>query len=505
MSLGPKFEAFRDRLGQLSDIDSALLVLHWDQQAYMPPGGAEGRAAQISTLSRLAHERLVSDDFAASLADAQAELDGTDPDSDEARMLWWAEREVSQRRKVPASWVSEFTRATTLATQAWQHAKAVSDFAHFQPYLETVVGLQRAYSEFFAPYDHIYDPHLERFEPMMGTAEVIAIFDQLRPTQRKLVSALAERPQFDDGMLKRDFDPARQAQFAGELVQALRFDLDRGRYDTSAHPFTVLFSVGDVRFTIRADPDNLDQLIFSTLHELGHALHFQGASPRLERTALRGFNLFALAESQSRTIENLVGRSLPFWQAFYPRLQALFPAQLGGVDLSAFYRAVNRVQPSLIRVRADEATYNLHIMLRFELELALLDGSLQVAELPEAWSQRMQRDLGLQPPDDAHGVLQDVHWSWGYFGNFPAYALGNVIASQLWERVRTDIPDLDQEMARADFEDLLSWLRQNVHRHGYKLPTTELLLRVTGAGLTAEPYLRYLQEKYGQIYGLNGL
>lgn len=502
--MGRAYESFRKQLGVASDLDAAIQVLHWDQQTYMPPGAGQGRAAQLSVLSQRSHEHVISEVFLHILEAAKSEVNGADPDSDEARLVWWAEREATRRRKVPPEWVAEFSRTTSLSSQAWEQAKANADFAHFRPHLEEIVRLQRAYSGFFAPNEHVYDPHLDQFEPLMRTAEVKAVFDRVRPRQLELVRAIAERPQPDTSLFDQEFGTPGQMEFVADLVRALGFDLARGRYDQSAHPFTTLFSLQDVRFTVKIDRRNPRQLIFAALHELGHALHAQGVSPRLERTLLSGFRLFALAESQSRMIENLVGRSLPFWQGFYPRLQQLFPSQLGSIGLSHFYRAINQVQPSLIRVQADEATYNLHIMLRFELELALLSGDLPVSDLPQAWRERMRADLGLEPPDDAQGVLQDVHWSWGYFGNFPTYALGNLIASQLWERLEQDLPGLDQQMARGQFDGLLSWLREHVHRHGNKLRTTELLQRLTGAGLAAEPYLRYLEGKFGRIYGLDG-
>jgi carboxypeptidase Taq len=286
------------------------------------------------------------------------------------------------------------------------------------------------------------------------------------------------------------------------VAKALGYDLERGRQDKSVHPFTSGFGTGDVRITTRFDQGFLNTALFGTMHEAGHAMYEQGVNPQFDRTPLGVTASLAVHESQSRMWENFVGRSRAFWVGFYRRLQEVFPGQLGGVDLETFYRAVNKVQPSLIRVEADEATYNLHIMLRFELEIELMEGTLGVSDLPEAWNGRFQEFLGMAPPDDAKGVLQDIHWSGGMFGYFPTYALGNLIAAQLWAKIKQDIPDLDGKIEKAQFGDLLGWLRENVHRHGSKFEPVELLTTVTGSGLAARPYLRYLSEKFGDIYGL---
>jgi len=287
-----------------------------------------------------------------------------------------------------------------------------------------------------------------------------------------------------------------------EVARALGYDFDRGRQDKSVHPFTSGFGTGDVRITTRFDQGFLNTALFGTMHEAGHAMYEQGVNPEFDRTPLGITASLAVHESQSRMWENLVGRSRAFWVGFYRRLQEVFPDQLGSVDLETFYRAINKVEPSLIRVEADEATYNLHIMLRFELEIELMEGALEVADLPEAWNSRFQEFLGMVPPDDAKGVLQDIHWSAGMFGYFPTYALGNLVAAQLWDKIREDVPGLETKIGQMDFGDLLGWLRENVHRHGSKFEPVELLTAVTGSGLTAKPYLGYLREKFGDIYSL---
>jgi carboxypeptidase Taq len=501
--MGARWEAFRELLGEVFDLNAAASVLGWDQQTYMPPGGAGERAAQLATLGRLAHDRLVSDEFGAALEGARQEVVSLDPDSDEACTVRRAGREFDKQRRVSSAWVAEFNRVTALAHEIWRKARAESNFAQFRPSLERVVQLRRDYAGFFAPFEHVYDPLLDDFEPGLKTSQVKAVFEALRPQQVELVRAVADhgRP-VDDAVVHLAYDIDRQWEFGVEVIRRLGYDLERGRQDKSTHPFTTSFGVNDVRITTRFDPSFINTSVFSSIHECGHALYEQGVSQALDRTLVATGASMALHESQSRMWENFVGRSRPFWVAFFPRLQQIFPTQLGGVHAEDFYRAINKVEPSLIRVEADEATYNLHIMLRFELELELMAGSLPVPDLPDAWNARVRDYLGITPPDDAQGVLQDVHWSGGALGYFPTYALGNLVAAQLWEKINTDIPDLDRQIERAEFGGLLAWLRERIHRHGAKFDPMELLERVTGSQLTPEPYLRYLKAKFGDIYDL---
>lgn len=494
---------FRNLLGEVFDLHAAAALMSWDQNTYMPAGGAEARALQLSTLSRLAHEHFTSEAFGEALEAAEAATADDSPDSDELCIARRVRREYDKRRRVPAEWVGEHSRITALAHQAWQAARKRSDFGAFKPHLSRVIELKREYSGFFTPHDHVYDPLLDDYEPGMKTAEVAAVFRSLRPKQVELVHAIAERGrQVDDSILHVEFDEEKQWEFGLSVIKDIGFDLERGRQDKSPHPFTTGFSIGDVRITTRIQPAFFNDCFFSTLHEGGHAMYAQGVSLTLERTPLIDGASLAIHESQSRMWENIVGRSMPFWRHYYPRLQATFPAQLGDVPLEDFHRAVNKVQPSLIRTEADEATYNLHVMLRFELELALIQGDVKVDDLPEIWNEKMREYLGITPPNDAVGVLQDIHWSGGLVGYFSTYALGNLIACQLWEKIRQDIPDVDDQIERGDFGDLLGWLRRTIHQHGAKFEPMVLLERAVGSGLDSAPYIRYLEEKYSAIYGL---
>ncbi len=497
-----KLQELKRELAVISDLQRAASVLGWDQQTYMPPGGAEARGNQLGTLNSIAHAKLISDKMGQLLEDLESYQEELDPDSDEARLIQVTRREYDKATKVPSEFVAELARVTTRAHGAWEEARQNDDFSHFQPHLEKIVDMARQYADFFAPYDHVYDPLLDRFEPGMKTATVREIFSELRPLQVELIQSITEGEQVDDSFLHQPFDEKKQWEFGEEVVTEFGYDWKRGRQDKATHPFTTHFGVGDVRITTRIDPDFLASGLFSTLHEGGHAIYEQGVSPNLERTGLAEGASLAIHESQSRMYENLVGRSYPFWTHFYPRLQELFPSQLGNVDLDTFYKGINKVEPSLIRVEADEATYNLHIMLRLELEIALMEKEFEVDELPEAWDARMEDYLGVTPPDDKLGVLQDVHWSSGYFGYFSTYSLGNLVSVQLWEKVNEDIPNLSEEIKQGEFSSLLSWLRENIHRHGKKFKPQELVKRATGSEIDPEPYMKYLRDKFGEIYQL---
>ena len=497
-----QFERLRERLGAIADLEAAQAVLSWDQETYMPAGGGEARAAQLATLGRIGHEMLTDDAVGILLDGAGAEVAGLDPGSDAARIVAVTRRDFEKAVRVPASLVAELASATALAQQAWAQARATNDFASFQPHLERVLGLTMQKAEALGYDETPYDALLDEYEPDMKAAEVKAVFAHLRAELVPLVEAIAEQPQPHDSCLRRQFDGASQWAFGEAVIRDFGFDFNRGRQDRSAHPFSTNFATSDVRITTRVDEEFLPSALFGTLHEAGHAMYEQGADPGLDRTRLANGTSLGIHESQSRLWENLVGRSPAFWGHYYPRLQKRFTDQLGSVDLADFYRAINRVEPSLIRVEADEVTYNLHVMIRFELELELVTGRLAVADLPAAWNARYEEMLGLTPPSDADGVLQDIHWSFGLIGYFPTYTLGNLVSVQLFEQAAADLGDLDEQIGRGEFGALREWLRANVHRHGRKFSALELLRRITGGGLDAEPWLRYARTKFGGLYGV---
>ena len=497
-----KWELLKERLGEITDLQHIEAVLGWDHQTYMPPQGAEERGSQLGTIARISHVKstaLEIGELLDGLADEAAQLD---PDSDDARLIKVTKRGYDKQTKVSADWVAEYARLTTVGQSSWQKARAEKDFSIFQPDLEKIVALRREYADFFAPYDHIYDPLLDDFEPGMKTSEVQGIFGVLRKEQVALLKEIMDKPQVDDSFFNQNYPKQQQWDFGVEVATAFGYDWERGRQDEAAHPFTTTFGLNDVRITTRFMEDLVSSSMFSTMHEAGHGLYELGFNPEHGRSPLAEGASLAVHESQSRMWENLVGRSMPFWSHFYGRLQEFFPTQLEGVSVDAFYRGINKVEPSFIRVEADEATYNLHVMLRLELEIALMEGSLAVADLPEAWNARMQEYLGVTPPDDAKGVLQDVHWSSGLIGYFPTYALGNLISLQLWEKINEDIPNLDALTEKGEFGELLGWLRENIHRHGAKFEPQELVQKVTGSKIDPAPYLRYLRTKYSEIYKL---
>jgi carboxypeptidase Taq len=498
--MSEKLEQLKEKLGEVADIGSAASVLSWDQQVNMPPGGHEARGQQLATLSKIAQEKFISDEVGRLIEDLTQELDGAD--TDEAALVRVAARNYDKARRVPPSFIAEQAIVTSRAFEAWMEARAKSDFSIFQPHLEKVVELVHKYISFFPPADHPYDTLLDDYERGMKTADVKSIFDGLRPKQVELIQAITSARQVKDGFLFKKYNEKKLMDFGVDIITKFGYDWSRGRQDKAPHPFETTFSVNDVRITTRYEADNPLAMLFSSMHEAGHAMYEQGVNPAYERTPLFGGTSLAVHESQSRMWENLVGRSLPFWEYFYPALKKTFASQLDGVSLKSFYKAINRVEPSLIRVNADEATYNLHIMLRLELEIGMVEGTIAIQDLPEIWNTKMEEYLGIRPPDDAKGVLQDIHWSGGAIGYFSTYALGNLVSAQLWEKINKDLPDLNDQIRKGKFAALLDWLRKNIHQHGQKYEPQELVEMVTGSKISPKPYTRYLTKKYSEIYGL---
>ncbi len=489
-------DTLRTLIAEVMDLRHSADLVEWDERVYMPPGGAAVHGEMSAALRRLAHEKFTSADVGRALDAASRDMTGEDPDSTSARMVAVVARDYARATQVPADFVAEHAAVISAAQHVWAEARTRSDFATFAPHLEKVVELKRRYVSFFPAAEHPYDVLLDDYEPGMKTAEVKRVFDSLRQRQVAIIRAVAERPAPASEFLSARYQESDIWRFAVDVVTAFGFDWARGRQDKSVHPFATGIGASDVRITTRWVEGQPLALLFGTMHEAGHAMYEQGVADEHQRTLLEGGASLGVHESQSRLWENMVGRSRAFWDHFFPRLQSACPDQLGQVTAPAFWSAINRVQPTLIRVEADEATYNLHIMLRVELELALIEGALRVSDLPDAWNTRMRDYLGLTPPDDARGVLQDIHWSAGLFGYFATYTLGNLIAAQLWERFGQLHPSRDADIGRGDFSMLLTWLRSELHRHGRKFEPKELVGRITGSPVSPEPYLRYLEQKY---------
>jgi carboxypeptidase Taq len=498
-----KLRKLKEILAEVTDLSRAAAVLEWDQETYMPPGGVAGRAEQQSTLHRLAHIRFVSDEVGRLLDDLESEVAGLAHDSYEASLVRVTRRDYQQQIKVPTDLVEDIARAGATARPFWEKARTDNNFSLFAPYLEKNVELNRRLADALGYEKRPYDALIDLYEPALTTQQLEAIFAELRTAIVPLVSDIARHADaVDDRFLHADFAPEVQVKYGMQVVTQLGYDLGRGRQDISAHPFETSFGPGDTRITTRISPGFFNMCFFGLVHESGHAMYQQGISEEIDRTPLWDGASPGVHESQSRLWENLVGRGQPFWRHFFPSVQSTFPAQLRGVDEEGFYRAVNKSHPSLIRVEADEVTYNLHILLRFELENEMLEGKLKVKDLPEAWNARFKSYLGIDVPNDRDGALQDIHWSGVSFGIFPGYTLGNLIGAQLMEKVRVDIPDLEAQIEAGEFAPLLAWLRKNLHQHGRKFTPNELMERITGKPLAAAGWINYVRRKFGALYGL---
>lgn len=498
-----KLNELKARLRDVADLNSVGAVLHWDQATYMPSGGAAARGRQMAVVGRIAQE-MFSDPATGRLLDELRPYEESLPyDSDDASLIRVARRDYEKAVRIPPDFLSAFYEHSATSYQVWTEARPANDFARVRPLLEQTLDMSRRMADFFPGYDHIADPLIDFADYGMKAADVRKVFAELREALVPLVRAITSQEPADDSCLKMHFPEQQQLAFGRKVIERFGYDFLRGRQDKTHHPFETKFSTGDVRITTRIKEDDLGYGFFSTTHESGHALYEQGVNPSFEGTPLNEGTSSGVHESQSRTWENLVSRSRPFWEHFYPELQATFPDQLGTVPLESFYRAVNAVRKSLIRTEADEVTYNLHVMIRFELELRMLEGRLEVKDLPEAWHAAYDADLGIVAPGDVDGCLQDVHWFGGHIGGaFQGYTLGNVMSAQFFDAALAAHPEIPSEIGRGEFGALHSWLKENIYCHGRKYTASELLNRVTGGGLDIAPYIRYLRGKFGELYSL---
>jgi carboxypeptidase Taq len=498
-----QYEQLVEKVQQIDDLNKALGLMSWDRETYMPKGGTTERIIQMTTLSKLSHEMSTSDEMGELISGAEAELNGAGYDSTEASLLRLLRRQYDDASKLTPDFVARSSAVSGQAREAWVKARAENDFATFRPWLEQVVELCQEMADLYGYEDEAYDALLDKYETKMKTAEVRAIFEQVKAELVPLREAIdGSDTKIDDSLLHQPFDIEKQQEFARYIAAAAGYDFNRGHLGTVVHPFATSFSRNDARITTRWYPDFLSPSLFGALHESGHAMYEQGTHPDFSRTPLARGTSLGIHESQSRMMENIVGRSRGFWLAHFPKLRETFPEALGNQTAEAFYRAINKTQPSYIRVEADELTYNFHIILRFELEQAMLNGDLAVADLPTAWNDKMNELLGVVPPNDSEGCLQDVHWTRPGFGYFPTYALGNLYAAQFYETAVAQDPAIADELAQGNTGPLVAWLRENIHQHGRKYTPGELVQRVTGGPLSHEAFMRYATTKFSDLYDL---
>jgi carboxypeptidase Taq len=493
--VGDPLEQLKARLSEQHGLQDIAFFLGWDQRTMMPSAGVGHRAAHLALVQKLAHEKLIDPEVGRLLDELAPTMESLDPDSDDWGLLRLARRAYDKAVQVPTGLRVEMARASSEANPVWVKAKATSDFELFLGPLERNVELRRRYIECFPKTDEPYDILLDDFEPDMKTAEVTRIFDEIKSELVPLIAELRDR-EADDSFLVGHFPLDKQVALDHEVVGMFGHRPDSWRIDPTEHPFASGAGIDDIRITTHYYEDSLKSL-FSTMHEYGHGLYEHQIPRRFAHLPIGAGASLGLHESQSRMWENLVGRSMPFWRFFYPRLQEVFPDQFRGVELDRFYAAINRVQPSLIRIRADEVTYGMHVILRFELEQDMINGRVELRDLPRRWAEKIDEYLGIEVPDDANGVLQDTHWASGLIGYFSTYLLGTVMSVQIWEKILQDVPDLEERIERGDFATLREWLGDNVHALGRKYTPQETLRRATGSTLDAKPYLAYLKRKYG--------
>jgi len=484
-------------------LESAAGVLSWDERTYMPREGSALRADQMSLLAGMVHERF-TDKRVGELIDEVADSELTkDPDSPEAANIRETKRYYDKETKLPADLVKELSKTTSLAQGEWVTARKNNDFKHFLPWLEKVVKLSRDVAEAYGYEDDMYDALLDNYEPGMKSKDIDAVFTDLRKDLVELLDKIkngSKKP--DKSIVEREYDVNLQRVFGETVAQAMGYSFDAGRLDVTTHPFCTGLGPGDTRITTRYNPKRLNDALFGTMHEAGHGLYEMGIQKKKYfGTPMGSAASLGIHESQSRMWENQVGRSLPFWRYFFPIAQKIFRDSLGSVKIDDFYAAINNVEPSYIRVEADEATYNLHILLRYELERPLLKGDLKPADLPGEWNSRFEKYFGIKVDKDTNGCLQDIHWSAGLIGYFPTYSLGNLFSAMFFDQAKKEMPDLHDQFERGEYLKLREWLREKIHQHGSRYRAVDLGKMVTGQALTHKPLVNYMNKKYGEIYG----
>jgi carboxypeptidase Taq len=503
MTVDATYAELIQRTKETAVLASCGAVLGWDERTYMPHDGSAFRGDQMALLARLTHEMSTDPKVGELLVSVEGTSLVANPESPAAINVREIRRAYDRAVKLPKELVEELARVTTRAQQAWQEARSKNDFPAFRPWLEQIIQLKRREADAVGYKDHPYDALLDEYEPGATAAEIRKVLSALASELVPLIAAIGQserKPRRE--ILEREYAVDVQQSFAKEAAEALGFNFRAGRLDVTTHPFCSGVGPGDCRITTRYNPRFFNEAFFGVLHETGHGIYDQGLVAEHFGTPLGTYCSLGIHESQSRLWENQVGRGRPFWEHFYPRAQKAFPTALADVRLDDFYFAINVARPSLIRVEADEATYNLHIILRFELELSLLTGDLKPADLPGAWNERFTKMFGLTPPDDRQGCLQDIHWSMGGIGYFPTYTLGNLYAAQFMNAARDQLPDLEGDFSRGQFGRLKAWLNEKVHRPGRSYRSSELCRRVTGEGLQHGPLVDYLREKFGRLYDL---
>ncbi len=497
--MSEKWEKFSTRVAELEDLSQAIKLMHWDQEVMMPPGGGPARAKSLATLQAIAHDRLIAPEMGGLIGELS---------TDDSLEQWQkaavrnSKREYDKATKIPESLVRELAELEATAYQVWTKARPENDFSMLEPHLQRMIELKKQAADAIGWENERYDALLDDFEPGMTAKEVEVMFDELandlRPIVDRIIDAAGDRPAFID----RNYDPSIQEAFSQWLVKAMHFDTEEGRLDTSPHPFTMPVGAGDVRQTTKTDPNAIMMSIYATAHETGHALYEQNLPEKYRGTPVGQVPSLGLHESQSRLWENQVGRSRAYCSFLYPKLKEHFPEQLKDVDTEFFYRGANHPQRTLIRVMADEVTYNLHVALRFEIELSLFRDDLEVKDLPQAFNEGMEKWLGITPPSDSDGVLQDMHWSIGALGYFPTYTLGTLYAAAFYDKAEAEIGDLNAQLQAGEVGGLLDWLKTNIYDHAYLYSAKELGEKVLGETVTAKPFIDYLRNKFGEMYGV---